>query len=328
MTQLTVVIPIHNRFKYVDQSIESVYKQTFQNFELILVDDCSDDNYLESKSGKNWIKKFSTHPGNLKIIRNTKNVGSGLSRQRGLEIAKGEFIAFLDSDDYWTIDFLSVCVKTLKENPNIAATYVTSYYVNGSLRNKTNLEFTEICSTLIKEYRVWQTGSLLWRKQFVAIWQDLSSNQDSLFEFNSGLINDKIKLTCGPNLYINKDTGYHTSDRVNKGANFINQLVVFSHYKNNIKNLPYSYLKKRKLSCLIWIHMLKRLLFLINNSVFVDLDLIHKTKVRYKIDPIVSILLINIYKNLKIKLPLIILLKVFKVQLKLIYAFEGANSNS
>jgi glycosyltransferase involved in cell wall biosynthesis len=261
MPKITVIIPVHNRFEIADKSIESVYNQTYYDFELIVIDDCSNTEFSHSEWGLKWVMKFADHPGDFYILRNEVNSGSGLSRQRGLEMAKGEFVAFLDSDDFWTIDFLLECLTLHNKHPEINATYVTSYYTTGELRNKTDEEFTSICETLIKEYRVWQTGSLLWKRKYVAHWDSLSSNQDSLFEFNSGLINDKVKLCRGPKLYINKNTGYHTFDRVKIGDNIINQIVLFHHYSDCIEKLNVSKNNMLFLKCVCNLSILRRLLY-------------------------------------------------------------------
>ena len=248
---VSVIIPIYNRFNVLNATLNSLYIQNFTSFEIIIVDDKSEEYFSSSETSLFWKAKFSERGINYKVIRNIDNLGSGLSRQNGLLISMGNYVAFLDSDDYWTHDFIECCLKTHHQNPEICATYVTSYYVDGTLRNKTDINFNSISSTIIKEYRVWQTGSILWKKKYLAEWKNLSSNQDFLFEFETSLNNDKIMLTEGPNLFINKNTGFHTFDRVNKNKNILNVIIIFSFVSKNLVLTKHKFSRKIYFNILI-----------------------------------------------------------------------------
>lgn len=93
MPEISVIVPVYNTEKYLDRCIRSIINQTFSDFELILVDDGSKDN-----SGficDEWEKKDSR----IKVIHQ-KNAGAGAARNAGLRVAKGEYIGFIDSDDW------------------------------------------------------------------------------------------------------------------------------------------------------------------------------------------------------------------------------------
>lgn len=93
MPEISVIVPVYNTEKYLDRCIRSIINQTFSDFELILVDDGSKDN-----SGficDEWEKKDSR----IKVIHQ-KNAGAGAARNAGLRVAKGEYIGFVDSDDW------------------------------------------------------------------------------------------------------------------------------------------------------------------------------------------------------------------------------------
>ncbi len=90
----------YNAEKTIKQAIDSVIAQTFQNWELIIVNDCSVDSTGEI------LKKFSLIDNRIKVIDNKKNSGASLSRKTALENARGEWIAILDSDDLWERDKL------------------------------------------------------------------------------------------------------------------------------------------------------------------------------------------------------------------------------
>jgi glycosyltransferase involved in cell wall biosynthesis len=88
---VSIIMPSYNTAKYISQSVESVLNQTYTNWELIIVDDCSIDNTDE-------IIKPYLEDGRIKYLKNEKNSGAAVSRNYALREAKGKWIAFLDSD--------------------------------------------------------------------------------------------------------------------------------------------------------------------------------------------------------------------------------------
>ena len=95
MIKVSVVIPLYNAEKYLGMCLESILIQTFQSFEVIVVDDCSTDN--SCAVAKKYLEKFG---GRLKIITLKKNSGSGaVPRNEGLRFSRGEYIFFMDADD-------------------------------------------------------------------------------------------------------------------------------------------------------------------------------------------------------------------------------------
>lgn len=90
---VSVIMPSWNTGKFIAESIQSVIDQTYENWELIIVDDCSTDNTDEV------VAKFTDK--RIRYFKNEKNSGAALSRNRALREARGEWIAFLDSDDLW-----------------------------------------------------------------------------------------------------------------------------------------------------------------------------------------------------------------------------------
>lgn len=111
---VSIIMPNYNCGKYVAETIESVLAQTYENWELIFVDDCSTDNSMDI------VKSFQDD--RIRIFQNEKNSGAAITRNRALQEAKGRWIAFLDSDDLWTPDKLQKQVVFMKDNG-----YVFSY---------------------------------------------------------------------------------------------------------------------------------------------------------------------------------------------------------
>jgi glycosyltransferase involved in cell wall biosynthesis len=92
---VSIITPVYNAEKFIAETIASVRNQTFQNWELILVDDCSSDNSL------GIIQAFASEDSRIKAIQLKKNAGPAVSRNTAIRIAKGRYLAFLDADDIW-----------------------------------------------------------------------------------------------------------------------------------------------------------------------------------------------------------------------------------
>ena len=105
---VSIIMPNYNGAKYVKETIESVLAQTYTNWELLFVDDCSTDNSLEI------VEKFQDE--RIHIFRNEKNSGAAVSRNFALNEAKGRWIAFLDSDDLWLPEKLEKQIDFMKTN--------------------------------------------------------------------------------------------------------------------------------------------------------------------------------------------------------------------
>ncbi|MEN8129860.1 MAG: glycosyltransferase [Pseudomonadota bacterium] len=118
-----VIIPAYNRVEYIDQTISSVLEQTYSHVDLIVVDDGSTDGTLE---------RIQTYGDRLTLLthENCANKGQSASLNLGLKAARGEYIAVLDSDDYWHPDKLDVQVGYLERNPGIGLLYTNGYAVD------------------------------------------------------------------------------------------------------------------------------------------------------------------------------------------------------
>ena len=126
MKKITIITPMHNSSKHILECIESVLNQTYQNTEIIVVDDASTDNSLE------LVK--SVKDNRIKIIELKENVGAGVARNKGIEASTGEYICFLDSDDYWVMDKLERQVNFMEKN-NYTFSYTQFCYLkNGRKR--------------------------------------------------------------------------------------------------------------------------------------------------------------------------------------------------
>lgn len=105
---VSIVMPTWNCARFIGESIESVRRQSYRNWELLVVDDCSSDNTEEIV--------MSFGDSRIRYIRNAVNSGAAVSRNRALKEARGRWIAFLDSDDLWTADKLERQIAFMVNN--------------------------------------------------------------------------------------------------------------------------------------------------------------------------------------------------------------------
>lgn len=155
---VSIVTPSYNSSKYIKQTIQSVLSQTYENWELIVVDDCSTDNSVEI------IKEFAVNNSKIRLLEFQINKGAAEARNAAITMAKGEFIAFLDSDDIWKpfkleqqinfmgneLDFTFTAYELIDEfgsklNQQVDINQVGSFDYEDMLKKKATLG----CSTVI-----------------------------------------------------------------------------------------------------------------------------------------------------------------------------------
>lgn len=105
---VSVITPVYNVEKFIEKTIKSVLAQTYKKVEILLIDDCSTDNSAMI------MKKISESNSKIKYFKLEKNSGAAVARNKGIEMAAGQYIAFLDSDDLWKPDKLEKELQLLK----------------------------------------------------------------------------------------------------------------------------------------------------------------------------------------------------------------------
>lgn len=103
--KVSIITPSYNSEKYIAKTIQSVQAQTYRNWEMIIVDDCSTDMTCEI------IEQFVASDERIKLLRQEKNTGAGAARTRSMRESSGQFIAYLDADDIWKPEKLEKQVK-------------------------------------------------------------------------------------------------------------------------------------------------------------------------------------------------------------------------
>ncbi|WP_407430570.1 glycosyltransferase family 2 protein [Arcticibacter sp.] len=170
MSLVSIIVPNFNHSKYLDQRLESILAQTFQDFEIILLDDQSTDGSREI------LKKYARHPKVTHAVFNENNTGSPfLQWEKGIALASGAYIWIAESDDWCEPSLLETLVEPLMKDKDCVISYCQSICVND--RNDVNfqsmhrqLSETVEGETFIKEYlsvpvRIFNASMVVWRKE-------------------------------------------------------------------------------------------------------------------------------------------------------------------
>ncbi len=127
MPKISIIVPVYNVEPYLSKCLDSLINQTFQDIEIICVDDCSPDN------SNSIIKKYMEYDKRIKIIENNKNIGLSGSRNIGMQIAKAKYIMFLDPDDWYDKDACELLYfEIVKKDVDLALFGTRKVYSNKS----------------------------------------------------------------------------------------------------------------------------------------------------------------------------------------------------
>jgi glycosyltransferase involved in cell wall biosynthesis len=226
---VSIVIPYFNKETTIERSVDSVINQTHTNWEIIIVDDCSKIKFEKLAKWCNY---------NITVLYNDTNLGPGPSRQKALDISKGEYVAFLDADDWWAPEFLNESIGTNLQYPNHAGSWAISeifFKEKTELRRYSQHDFENIRETILQYPRPWQTGSILWKRHFCGSWGNLSTSQDYYFELSSSQLNNKLKKIDKILYFVDQTQGNHRTDLVKQFDTNVNTYHLFLFFYNNLK---------------------------------------------------------------------------------------------
>jgi len=107
---VSIITPTYNSERFIAQTIESVINQSYTNWEMLITDDCSNDNTIDI------VKFYQSKDSRIKLFKLEKNHGAGVARNHSLKNAKGRYVAFCDADDQWKKNKLELQLKFMEEN--------------------------------------------------------------------------------------------------------------------------------------------------------------------------------------------------------------------
>ena len=174
MNKISVIIPVFNREKTIERCLKSICNQTVQDLEIIVIDDGSQDATLDI------VQQISSKDNRIRVIQNKKNSGAGFSRNRGLEVTNGNYISFIDSDDFLHPETMRHVYDTIKlENrpdlirfPQSALFFIgdLSFNINFASNNIFNQHCGEIATSEHYAYVALETPGVcnkIWRRDLI-----------------------------------------------------------------------------------------------------------------------------------------------------------------
>ena len=224
---VSIIMNCHNGETFLKQSIDSIINQSFKNWELIFFDNVSDDNSLEIVD--------SFNDKRIKVFKSEKFINLYHARNEAIQKAKGKYICFLDTDDYWERNKIEEQVNFLENNSNFEMVYSNFYTIKKDntkyIQNNYNLPEGKIVKDLLKKYSIGILTACIKKKIFENILFDEKTNIIGDFDFF-------VKLSCDYNIgCIQKPLAFYRDHENNlskkKLGVYINELNYW--IKNNNK---------------------------------------------------------------------------------------------
>jgi glycosyltransferase involved in cell wall biosynthesis len=250
----SVVIPLYNKSPHIKKAIDSVLAQSYDNFELIVVDDGSTD------GGADIVSQIADP--RIHLVHQ-KNAGVSAARNKGIELAQSDYIAFLDADDYWMPDHLETIKQLIEIYPDCGM-YATSYRIrdkNGNLtqKPKINKPLGWHIKLDLDKYLELNTDQTYFWTGAICVWKRMFS-QAGYFEvgLNTGQDLDMwLRIaTHAPVAFINENTAIYNTGAVNPstyrwspevGVDFLRltKLIHNTNINDITKNHLYEYYSRR-----------------------------------------------------------------------------------
>ena len=278
--KVTILVTNYNHASFLNERLNSILNQSYQNFEIILMDDCSSDNSLSV------LEEYKNHPKVSNCIFNLKNEGYGKQWKKGISVAKGEYIWIAESDDFADRTFLAELVPMLDENPNAGLVYCQSYKVDEQSNIiKINSDWTadlddkrwdsnfinngldEINNYLCKKCTIPNASGVLFRKSKL----NLNDIQVDFIKMGDwylwiSILKKTELIFCSKPLNYFRDTSYSTRvlDTVPKLLKWYQEKITILNYLNSIthkRNRFVKYELKKMIEEYVKIVSIKELLF-------------------------------------------------------------------
>ncbi len=262
MSKVSVIVPVYNAEKYLEKCISSIANQTLKDIEIIAVNDGSTDSSLDLLD-----KLSSKYKGKLKIF-NKENGGAGSARNIGIENSSGEFIKFVDADDYLKLDILERMYTIAKEN-NVSLVRGNYQTIIGPFKMEDKCSWSNILGNQIidvrenKDYIVTETsgiGNKLIKRDLIGNlrfpektkWEDLAimpvvvASSKKLFHMDEPIYNYRVNMNTT------------IKDFINKIPNILDIIKCVESIEENMKKMGLSEEYKKQIEDLYILHTLFR----------------------------------------------------------------------
>ena len=249
MDLISVIIPYYKKKEYIISSINSVLNQTYKNLEIIIIYDDS------NKEDLNLLKKIKKKDKRIKIYINKKNLGAGRSRNKGIKLSKGIFVAFLDSDDLWKKNKLKKQIFFMKKN-GINASHTSYTIINSNnkiigSRNAKDMSYKQLLkscdiglSTVVLKKEIITSKikfANIKTKEDYVLWLKITLNNNKIFALKENLtkwrkLEDSLSSSKLQKIY----DGYlvyrkYMNFNLLKSFGFL-MLLSFNYFLKDIKN--------------------------------------------------------------------------------------------
>ena len=245
-SKVSVIIPIYNVEQYLAQCLDSVINQTYKNLEIICVNDCSPDNSAKI------LQEYALKDNRIKIVNREKNGGLSAARNSGLDVATGEYVYFIDSDDWIDLDYIEKMVEAI-ELSNVDVVLNTNILVHKEgersvqfmpYNTQNNVSDCLLAASTCVWNMIWNTWAHIWKKSFLdkigARFPEGYIIEDMYFQAVTFVHISKI--------YVTRASSYHYLVRNNSimGA-FTNSNLKYCYALLRIFNKTFDYLKEHDL---------------------------------------------------------------------------------
>lgn len=262
MSLVSVIVPNFNHAPYLRQRLDSIYNQTFQDFEVIILDDCSTDN------SKEIIEKYRDWPQTRHIVYNEVNSGSPFKQwAKGFDLAQGEYIWIAESDDWAELNFLDEMTSILEKNSSLAFAVCESYwdYPDKTITNQNKFAIPNtvykgtnfLSEKQVFDNHIYNASSVLFKKSLVnkidPSYQEFKGSGDYLFWTLLLEIGD-VYFTNKPLNHFRRHTTSTTNNSLSTGNIYIENHQIFSL----LKQKGYISVLKRQIIGLYYLDLIDR----------------------------------------------------------------------
>jgi len=196
---VSVVLPVHGRFDLAERAIKSVQSQTHRPLELIVVDDASPAPFALPSEAKDL---------DARVLRLESNRGPGAARDAGRRMARGEYIAYLDSDDFWAAGHLSSLVEALRASTEAGMAYSSVVEIRDGRPSGLRRYDDEACATILPTLlwkRPWHTSACLWRRELedaMGGWMETWHWEDHEHDARAGCLGARLVRVVEPTCFV------------------------------------------------------------------------------------------------------------------------------